>query len=396
MTLDQYSVCSYGCIYCFADYQRSIGGASKRFKHNDVSSIHVGRTKDIFTGKRKSQFAAFLKMRRVLQWGGMSDPFCKFEKAFGVGLELMRYLKELNYPITFSTKGTWWLDDPRYVELFRDQKNWNVKISIVTLDEDKAKILERGVPSPAERIEALGKVADLNCGGATLRLRPFMIGITSPKHLDLIRKSHEAGADAISTEFFCMEDRSPLMRERIKQISRLAGFNYLGFYRKYSLRGGYMRLSRAVKRPYIEAMKQLCDEIGMRFFVSDAHFKELSAGGGCCGLNGGWNYSKGQFTQALIMCKKSGSVTWPQIAKHLGFAKGFLAHAATGCNISNATGRQRNRAKFAEHTMFDYMRWAWNNTDHPKSPYKMFDGLMKPTGLDDSGDVIYEYDATRG
>jgi len=112
-----------------------------------------------------------------MQWGGMSDPFCWIEKEDNHGLELLKFFKEINYPLCFSTKGVWWLDDKRYTDLFRNQKNWNVKISIITLDEEKAKKIEVGVVSPKERLEGLKKITDLNCGGATLRLRPFIIGI---------------------------------------------------------------------------------------------------------------------------------------------------------------------------------------------------------------------------
>ena len=29
MTFDTYSNCSFGCIYCFSQYQRGIGGADR-------------------------------------------------------------------------------------------------------------------------------------------------------------------------------------------------------------------------------------------------------------------------------------------------------------------------------------------------------------------------------
>ena len=41
------------------------------------------------------------------------------------------------------------------------------------------------------------------------------------------------------------------------------------FYKKYSTGAGYGRLNRNVKRPYVKAMKELCDELGMRFYVSE-------------------------------------------------------------------------------------------------------------------------------
>ena len=34
MTLDTYSNCSFGCVYCFSQYQRGIGGAAEDYLSN--------------------------------------------------------------------------------------------------------------------------------------------------------------------------------------------------------------------------------------------------------------------------------------------------------------------------------------------------------------------------
>ena len=54
------------------------------------------------------------------------------------------------------------------------------------------------------------RVADICPGGVTLRLRPFIIGMsnTNNQHLDLIELASGHGATALSTEFFCLEDRA--------------------------------------------------------------------------------------------------------------------------------------------------------------------------------------------
>jgi hypothetical protein len=51
----------------------------------------------------------------------------------------------------------------------------------------------------------------------------------------------------------------------------------------------------------------------MRFYVSDAHFKELCHNGSCCGLPPTWNYSRGQMCEALNICKRKGYVRWSDI-----------------------------------------------------------------------------------
>ena len=123
--------------------------------------------------KYAGQFAEYIKQRKVMQWGGMSDQFDNFERKFGKTLELLRFFKDIDYPLCFSTKATWFTKDERYMELIRGQKNWNFKFSIITLDERKAHIIERGVDSPEERLKAIERIANAGAGGGDIKIASF-------------------------------------------------------------------------------------------------------------------------------------------------------------------------------------------------------------------------------
>lgn len=72
MTFDTYSNCSYGCMYCFSQFQRGIGGAKDAYLHKEVHPVNVQRIKNMFTDPDKyaGQFAPYIKARKVMQWGG--------------------------------------------------------------------------------------------------------------------------------------------------------------------------------------------------------------------------------------------------------------------------------------------------------------------------------------
>lgn len=393
MTFDTYNNCAFGCMYCFSQYQRAIGGGKEHYLHHDVNAVNVEKIKKMFTDPDNyaGQFATYIKQRRVMQWGGLSDQFDGFERKYGVTLQLLRFFKEIDYPLCFSTKATWWTKDERYMELVRGQKNWNFKFSIITLDEHKAAVIERGVPTPLERLDAIGRIAEADAGGATLRLRPFIVGVSTPSYLDLIREAGNRGATALSTEFFCVEQRSPTLKAYMPTLSELCGFDLMQFYRKYSVSQGYLRLNRKIKRPFMENMKSLCDEIGMRFYVSDAHFKELCHNGSCCGLPPTWNYSHGQFCEALQICKQRGSVRWDDIKGDIEQLHQYPWGKAVGYNANSS----EKRAQFWGMSMAAYMRWLWNNPQAGQSPYKMFEGVMQPSGKDANGNIIYTYNKAR-
>lgn len=393
MTFDTYSNCSYGCLYCFSQFQRAIGNGKEAYLHKQCNPVNVDKVKRMFSepDKYAGQFATYIKQRRVMQWGGLSDEFDNFERKYGQTLELLKFFKEIDYPLCFSTKATWFTEDDRYMSLIEGQKNWNFKFSIITLDEKKAHIIERGVDSPMKRLEAIRRIVEANAGGATLRLRPFIIGISTPTYLDLIREAHQRGATALSTEFFCMEQRSKVLKDNAPIFNAACGFDLFDFYKKYSVSCGYLRLNRNVKRPFVENMKNLCDELGMRFYVSDAHFKELCCNGSCCGLPPTWNYSRGQFCEALQICKNKGEVRWTDICKDINELHQYNFIGASGYNTRSSEWK----AHFNGMTMAEYMRWLWNNPQNGQSPYTMFEGVMKPNGKDENGDLIYVYDKQR-
>lgn len=387
MTLDTYSTCSFRCAYCFAFFQKALAGSKDSYLTGNVRSVNVDKVKSHFLKPETSMFGRYTRSRIVMQWGGLSDPLDEYERRLGVSLELLRFFRELEYPVRICTKGTWWTEDERYTELLRGAKHFNLMFSIITADADVAAQVERFAPSPQERLRAIERVSRLGCGGVTLRLRPFIPGISDKTYLELIRSAASAGVSAVSTEFLCWETRSRLSWRRLSFMSKYAGQDLISLYRtKSQSKAGYMRLNRDAKMPFFLAMRDLCHELGLRFFVSDAHGKELCDGGSCCGLSDSWNYQRGQFTNALLLAKANGAVRWSDIEANLGWA-GFSVIDAEGFNTVSAEWR----AKFRGLTMKDWMRWHWNSVRSGKGPYKYFGGVLKPSGRDENGDIIYQY-----
>ncbi len=397
MTFDTYNRCSYGCLYCFAANQKGIGWAKAGYKEDaPIRSVDTEYLQRLFllTEQTKSgrQFFPYIAAKRPMQWGGLADQFDEYEREFGVSLELLRFFRAIEYPISFSTKAAWWTADPRYVECFEGFPWFNVKFSIITLDEAKAAKVERMVPSPRERLEAMERAARFVGGGVTLRLRPFVIGVSNPSFRDLIREAANRGATAVSTEFLCLEQWSPSRRTGLyDEMSEAAGIDLWDLYKNNSRTKGYLRLNRAIKQPVFEEMKALCDELGLRFYCSDADGKDFCAGGSCCGLSTDWNYTRGQFTEAVCIARDTGTVRWGDISADLSSFARFDWGKANGYN----TRSTELRAALDSMTMYDYLHYLWNHPDQSSSPYRMFDGILAPESVDEGGNIVYRYDAER-
>lgn len=274
------------------------------------------------------------------------------------------------------------------MQLISRHKNWHFKVSIINLDPGLSRKIEGGCPSPQERLETIKNLSEVGID-VTLRLRPFVLGMSNIDYLELIRQARKNGADSVSTEFFCLESRADKrLLERYSKMSKAMDFDILSFYRKNSYaKSGYLRLNYGFKKPYMERMENLCQELGMRFYVSDAHHKEKCANGSCCGLKESFNYSRGQFTEALMIAKKKGEVRLSEVIKNAGHLKGIRYCGAAGLNTSGT----RKRVTFDKFTLLGYMRSKWNNPKDLNSPYRYFFGAVKPTGKDENGDLIYKY-----
>lgn len=368
MTFDQYNNCAYRCLYCFSQFRRAIGHGKEHYLSGDVSMVNKEKVKRLFLGRIPPpkgadmstsgiwQFNEYIRQRKAIQWGGLSDPFCPYEKKYGVGLGLLYFFRDIKYQVSFSTKGVWWSTDNRYLNAFRDNPNFHIKVSIITGDEKKSQAIEKGVPSVKERLKMIERLAKVmpGDGAVTLRFRPFIIGISNPGHEQLIRDAANAGASSVTTEFFCLDTRvGPMVKKRYKAISEIAGYDIHAFYKRYSTMLGYLRLNRTIKRRYMEEMQAATHDAGMKFYVSDAHFKESSDGSCCCGLPESWNYSRGQLLHAALLAKKDGTVRFSQISDDLDYADTFGHRNAIGFN----TRSEEHRAKFVGHSMKEFLRW---------------------------------------
>ncbi|MCD8206448.1 MAG: radical SAM protein [Bacteroidales bacterium] len=396
MTMDTYSKCAYNCLYCFSFFQKShclsgyLGGQPRSVNPEKVVTLFDKAMRNDREGMNRTslQFYPYIQNRRIMQWGGLADEFDEWERRYGLTLELLRYFDRIDYPLSFSTKAAWWTEDSRYMELFaRHKHNWHVKISIITADREKARRMERGVPSPEERLAAMKRLTDIGIH-VTLRLRPFIIGV-SGDYRKLIGLAHDAGADSVTTEFFCMESRANAdLKKRYAEMSKICGFDIHKYYMENSHQQGYKRLNRSIKAPIIHDMRDCAHGLGMRFHVSDAFCRECNDACNCCGVPPEWGVSQtGNIGQAIIAARENGEVHWSDIRDGIDRYFSFPWNDAAGYN----TGSSRARALQYDTTMAQFLRDNWNNPGKGTSPARGYGGILKPVGRDGNGDIVYKY-----
>lgn len=439
--LDTYGCgCAHDCAYCYA---KSLLDFRKNW---NPEQPRVASTVDISKALRK------VKAGQVLRLGGMTDCFQPLERVYGATRQAIQMMNARGIGYLIVTKSDL-VADKVYTRVM-DPELAHIQIS-VTSTSDEPNFLKEKASRPSDRLRAAERLSKagfdvalrvspyipelidikaLRASGVDkclvefLRvngfiskwleaegyatslytqshggyrhlplwkkqslLRPFIIGVTSKTYKSLINHAADAGATAMTTEFFCMEQRSVnSAADNYKVISECMGHDVVEFYRRNSHGQGYLRLNRKVKEPYVKSMRRIAHERGMRFYVSDAHFKEACDNCCCCGLPNDWKVSRYNFSEALQLCKRNGSVRYSDITDGVDYYD-FPWSKADGYNTSST----ERKAKFMGMSMKDYIRYLWNTPTAGQSPYRIFEGVMKPDGRDENGDIIYVYDQSR-
>jgi hypothetical protein len=363
----------------------------------------VERVKSLFLKRTTSEKGVvpmiqnLMAKRAPFHWGGLCDPFDGHEERYQVGLELLRFLRAMNYPTVLCTKGVLMTRDPWRSVLM--QSNFRFQQSIITQDPVKVAVVDAGCPDAEARFEAMRVLAREMGLITTLRLRPIIPGIVTPKDcVELIRRAHACGAVGVSTEFFCVEARGEHNRERYAPMNEVAGIDIFDFYRKNSPgQSGYLRLNPEVKNPYFDAMESTAKSLGMRFAISDFHGKERNNCTTCCAVY--WDdetqlggnaegpfINYGTLTRGIQLASRTGFVSFGDVAESLDWAEHIVDSNFQGYMCSNLE-RSRNRNK----TLKDALQGEWNDPNNSKSPHRYTYGQLKPIRVNDAGDVVYQW-----
>lgn len=163
---EPYNNCEFNCVYCHA-------GTHKYDGFRDFST-------PVYVKTNAPQVLAIeltkLKRKGVVRLSGNTDPYQPAEEKYRVTEQILEVLKEHNWPFAIGTKSDLILRDLNLISQ-ASEKNWCcVALSITTLDENLAKLLEPNAPSPKRRLEAVRRLSDegITAGVWLIPLIPYV------------------------------------------------------------------------------------------------------------------------------------------------------------------------------------------------------------------------------
>jgi DNA repair photolyase len=162
-TINPYRGCEYGCKYCYA-----------RYAHEFMEL----RDPELFERKiyaKQFQALAFraevskLKLGDTIWIGTATDPYQPAERRFQITRQILEVISaERGLDIGITTKSDLVARDADLMARIARKNKIRVHLTITTLDERLARLLEPRAPGPALRLKALKKLTEAGIGVSVL------------------------------------------------------------------------------------------------------------------------------------------------------------------------------------------------------------------------------------
>ncbi len=407
VTIDSHSHCSFGCLYCFSDnlWGHAHGTDASGQSKATVGQMNLRKLEAIFDGGggtdgRMVRSALRYDKRNSggypcpVQIGGLNDPMDNIERQQGWFIELCKLAEKYQQPIRVSTKG-----DMLLIKEYQDaiapvaHLFW-FAFSIITCDDGLLEKIDVGAPNATQRLKAMKAATDLGCS-ASLRFRPMLprVSDSTPRHpsalRELIERSAEAGAKAVSAEVAFFPGGVGIQAEKWKQLSNVTGLPLEQIYRSFGKVTACTRPSALWTENVMHKVAEHTHANGMTLGVSDPVWKQLTDSGCCCGILpedpvfGNWEVENA--TNALFRAKhdpdmiiKPGDII-PQWAYEM------LASKMTMLGAGPKIVFNRRHFTWADKLLKDYYDM---NSD--RGPFGYFQGALEPVDLPD-GELGYKY-----
>jgi len=276
LRVEPYTVCPFRCTYCY----------SRWYMKNPTPYI----------APRWRAIAMFRETARRVRRRGLKpipfrlstlvDPFPPHEELYRASEEVLKTALDLEYPIAVNTKSDLIARDPwrRLLEKLMDRGLAVLQISISTLDDGRATLVEPNAPPPSARLRAL-KEFEGRGYPLVLRLSPFIPGF-SPTLEEEVKEFagavRDLGVRQVIVEALRLES------EAIELFLRRIGAEAVDL-EDYSLREieglkPVKRVSRGLLEKIYKALSEELKRFGVEFSTCKDGLLHLTTAPDCCGF----------------------------------------------------------------------------------------------------------------
>jgi DNA repair photolyase len=191
--VEPYTACPFKCTYCLY-WQSGANVTNPRPPGDLLPAVNA----DIATMSKK----------QIVYIGATIDPYQDLEKTVHSTRQILRTLAEHEIPVVILTKSPLILRDLDLLQEFNKWHSLLVQFTLLTTNQSKVQVLERGAPSAEERLNAASKLA--SCGiPIHFHLSPVIPGLYETGELDAtVRAIADHGGQCVYSNILGMRYRN--------------------------------------------------------------------------------------------------------------------------------------------------------------------------------------------
>lgn len=255
-TINPYRGCRHACVYCFARPTHTYFNLNAGIDFHTQIFVKINAPQVL-----RQELSRPGWKRAPICLGSATDPYQPAERRYHLTRKILVVLCEKANPLDIITKSHLILEDlDLLLELNRRTGGQvAVNMSLTTLDNIKARLIDPGAPSPAKRLDTLARLSEAGIK-TRLFIMPVLPGITdSPDDLEqLVKTAAEIGVNSVSADSL--------------RIARGSEEYFYGFIDKNfpELRARYNRLYNNGRRSmisdaYKEALRNKMAELRVKY-----------------------------------------------------------------------------------------------------------------------------------
>ncbi|RZL38978.1 MAG: PA0069 family radical SAM protein [Rubrivivax sp.] len=189
-SINPYRGCEHGCIYCFARPTHSYLNLSPGldFETRIVAKVNAAeRLRETLAGTRYEP--------KSLVLGTATDAYQPVERKLGITRRIVEVLAECSHPFSVVTKSSGIERDLDLIAPMAAQGLVSVYLSVTTLDNDLARILEPRAAAPARRLRTIQALAEAGVP-VGVSVSPIIPFINEPELERILEAAAAAGASS--------------------------------------------------------------------------------------------------------------------------------------------------------------------------------------------------------
>lgn len=210
-SVNPYRGCWHACAYCFArpGHQYLGFGAGSDFERRIVAKVNAPEVLSV-------ELASRTWKRETVVFSGVTDCYQPLEASYALTRRCLEVCLARRTPIAIITKSTLIRRDVDLLARLAQGPGAHVTLSIPFLDEDAARALEPGAPTPSRRFDTMRVLADAGVG-VGISMAPLIPGFKESDLPALLQRAKECGAkSAFTTLLRLPAEVAPVFEERFR------------------------------------------------------------------------------------------------------------------------------------------------------------------------------------